>query len=287
MGAIISHINHADTATITNGVGTVARALDGMKTPFLRGLARSAGSGTGPGLNTIIFYVDLGSAKSVSTIGCIGVNADEASGGDAQMLVNASLIAYNGDEILNGAEGNWDTEWGLPWGQACWLHAETPWSIRYLTIRLDISRPAGQFYCDVRRLWIGGGIFLTEGIDTNWSLEVLDASEVTVTQRGGFFANEFERRRRLTGSVMGRDSSEILGTSDAAIGTFHALAAAGRSREVVVTPRSNADTGEKRARHAQTVYGAFSNWSPAIDQAGNIWGIESFAVDEIPSPPLS
>lgn len=288
MGAIISHINLADSATITNHTGAVIRNLSQMQTPFLRGLYRSTGSGSGPGLSTVIFDVDLGSAKSIKTIGAIGLNADEASGGDAQMLVSLSLVSAGGDEVLSGGDGNWDSEWGVPFGQACWLHADAaPWSARYVRIRLDVSRPAGSFYVDCRRLWIGDGLFVSEGLDNEWTLEVLDASEVSITQRGGFFAQEFERRRRLTGGLSGREVADILGTSSASIGALNSLAYAGRSREVVVTPRSNAETGEKRARHIQTVYGAFSSWSPIRDQAGNIFALESFAVDEIPYPALS
>lgn len=289
MGAIISHINLADSATFTNSIGTVLRSLDGMKTPFLRGLYRSTGSGSGPGLSTVQFDVDLGEPKSISTIGAIGLNAsDEVTGYEAQMLVSLSLTGAGNNEVLNGAEGNWRSEWGLPWGQACWLHAEdAPWSARYVRIRLDVDRPAGTFYVDCRRLWIGDGIFLSEGIDSEWQMAILDNSETNTTKRGGFFAAEYDRRRRLSGAITGRTIAEIMGTSDAAIGAFHALAAAGRSREVVVTPRSNADVADKRARHAQTVYGTFSELSPAIDNNGNIFSLESFAVDEIAYPALS
>jgi hypothetical protein len=289
VGAIISHINHADTATITNSIGTVIRSLDGMKTPFLRGLARSTGSGTGPGLSLIQFDIDLGEPKSISTIGAIGLNASEdVAGYEAQMLVSLSLTGAGNDEVLSGGEGNWRSEWGLPWGQACWLHADAaPWSARYVRIRLDVDRPAGTFYVDVRRLWIGGGIFIDEGIDNQWSMGIIDASETTTTPRGGFFASEYARRRRLSGALTARAAGDIMGTSDAAIGAFHALAAAGRSREVVVTPRSNADSADKRARHAQTVYGTFSELSPAVDNSGNIFSLESFAVDELPYPALS
>lgn len=288
MGAIISHLNLADSATITNHTGTVIRALSQMQTPFLRGLYRSTGAGSGPGLSTVVFDVDLGSVKSIKTIGAIGLNADEDSGGDAQMLVSLSAVSSGGDEVLSGGEGNWDSEWGVPFGQACWLHADAePWSARYVRISLAVSRPASEFYVDCRRLWIGDGLFVSEGLDNEWTLEVLDASEVSITQRGGFFAREFERRRRLAGGLSARAVGDILGTSSASIGMLNSLAYAGKSREVVVTPRSNADTGEKRARYLQTVYGAFSGWSAARDRAGNIFSLESFAVDEIPYPALS
>jgi len=287
VGGIISHINHADSATITNSIGTVIMSLDNMKTPFLRGLTRSTGSGSAPGLSTIQFDVDLGSAKSISTVGCIGLNAHEASGGDAQMLVSLSLVSSGGNEVLSAGEGSWDTEWMLDTGQACWLHADTaPWSARYVRIRLDVSRPAGTFYVDVRRLWIGGGVFLDVGFDDGWQLSVIDVSEATTTQSGGFFAREYERRKQLKAAITARDTDDIIGASND-YGVFGTLMRVGRTSEVVVTPRSNYDTSLKRTRYVQTVYGTISEWSPIRDNSGSIWGLESFTVDELPYPALS
>lgn len=288
MGAIISHINLADSATITNQTGTIIRALSQMQTPFLRGLYRSTGSGSGPGLSTVIFDVDLGAAKSISTIGAIGLNADTASGGIAQMTVNMSTVSASGTDALNGGEGIWRDEWGVPFGQSCWLHAATtPYAARYIRIRLDVSRPSGQFYVDCRRLWIGDGLFISEGLDSKWSLSVIDGSPATFTPRGGFFSNHLERRRRLRGALTVREISEILGSSDAVLGMINTLAYAGKSKEVVVTPRSNSDGSEMRLRHMQTVYGAFTDWSPSVEIAGNLFSNDSFAVDEIPYPALS
>ena len=287
MGAIISHINHADTATITNSIGTVIRSLDGMKTPFLRGLARSTGSGSAPGLSTIQFDVDLGSAKTISTVGAIGLNAHEASGGDAQMLVSLSLTSSGGNEVLNAGEGNWDTEWMLDSGQSCWLHADAaPWSARYVRVRLDVSRPSGTFYVDVRRLWIGDGVFIDVGFDDGWQLSVFDGSEATTTQSGGFFAREYERRRQLRAAITARDAVDIIGGSNT-YGVLGALMRVGRTSEVVVTPRSNAETSQKRDRYVQTIYGTISEWSPIRDNAGSIFGLESITVDELPYPALS
>lgn len=287
MGAIISHINYADSATITNSIGTVIRALSGMQTPFLRGLARSTGSGTPPGIVTIVFDVDLGAAKSITTIGCIGLNADEASGGDAGMLVDLSLTGAGNDEVLSAGQGTWDTEWMLETGQACWLHCDTtPWSARYVRIRLDVSRPAGAGYIDVRRLWIGGGVFIDVGFDDGWTLSVIDGSETTTTQRGGFFAQEYEKRRQLQAAITARSSGEIIGSANT-YGIFGTLARVGRTKEVVVTPRSNYEGSQLRDRFVQTIYGTISEWSPIRDNAGTIWGLESLTVDELPYPALS
>lgn len=288
MGAIISHINLADSATITNQTGTIIRALSQMQTPFLRGLYRSTGSGSGPGLSTVIFDVDLGAVKSIKTIGAIGLNADAASGGLVQMTVNLSLVSASGDEVLSGGAGEWRDEWGVPFGQSCWLHAATAaYAARYVRIRLDVSRPSGTFYVDVRRLWIGDGLFFSEGLDSKWALSVIDGSPATFTPRGGFFSNHLERRRRMRGGLTVREINEILGSSSGAPGMINALAYAGKSKEVVVTPRSNSDSSEMRLRHMQTVYGAFTDWSPSVEIAGNLFSNDSFAVDEIPYPALS
>lgn len=274
MGAIISTVNLADSATIAAVGGyTILRTLEDMKKPWGRGLARGHASSS----PVLSFTVDLGSVKTVRTIGLRGMN-----GTFAEMTVEASAVSSSGNEVINHTE-QYDDEWNLPFGSGVWLHAETSWSIRWLTITVQTAG-VGLTWADVRRLWIGDGVTLAEGVDEGWEIDFVDSSLVERSTEGGVFSSVGTQWRRMQAGMVSRESDTVLGSD----GAWAQLAYAGRGREIVVALRRNwqlADSG--RMSYLQTVHGQLAEWRPMRNQSGELYAIDGFVVEEAPMPRLS
>lgn len=276
MGAIISTVNWADSATIAASGGyTILRTLDDVKKPWGRGLAR----GHIADMPVMSFTVDLGAVRTVRTIGVRGVN-----GTSCDMSVSASATSSSGDEVLSAESTGFSEEWGFPFGSGLWLHADTSWSIRYLTISVEAFADSSPTFVDLRRLWIGDGVTLSEGVDEGWSLDFVDSSLVERSTAGGVFSTVGQQWRRVQAGLVNRPSSAILGDGAA----WARLSSVGRGREVVVALRRNWQMGDSgRMSYLQTVHGQLAEWRPMTNAAGELYGIDGFTVEEAPMPRLS
>lgn len=280
MGAIFSTRNWLDEAGVTFSVttGTMSRALTELQTPWGEGLARGAYSGSA----ILIFRVDLGAVRDICTLGLLGLN------GRAQVQFFLGTTA-GGDDILSSDGVMYEPHWGFPFGAACWVHpsAGAPWAARYLMIRVDVFD--GPTYVDMRRLWVGGGLILPDGVDSGWELNFEDGSYSERTDEGGVSVDERQRWRKLAASrVLLTETEAVGGTAGTTPGLFSQLATVGKSREIVVAVRAYPDTNEEsyRRRYFNTIYGQLTSWQPLRSRKGNRFGVARFEVTEAPLPPL-
>lgn len=284
MGAILSHENYLDSATLTVIVGnTMARAIGGVKTPYARGMARTNTQSGGQA--SLVVDIDLGSVKDILTLGAIGLNASS----DAALTWYLSTAASAGGTEIATLTGSWKKSWLLPFSQNAWVHAEgvTPWQARYIRLSITVDRPVSEEWLDVRRLWVGGGEVLADGIDREWRVDQIDATQSERTGRGGIYVDPQQRWRRLSGSITNASADEMLGDPSGTPGAWGVLQTVGLASEVVITPRANAGTNSNnhRDRHLQTIYGVLAQTSPLV--ASGVPYSTEIAVEEIPAIPLS
>lgn len=280
MGAIISTNNWLDEAgvTLTPYSTTMTRPLSELTTPWGDGLAR----GHVGGVAVIIFDIDLLAARSIITLGMLGMQ------GTANTQFFLSNVSAGGTDVAS-LSIDYESEWGFPFGPACWIHATagTAWSARYLRVRVDVFE-GSPTWVDARRLWIGGGLILTEGLDTGWQVDFKDGSPSDRTPDGAINVSERQRWRRLTGGrTRLTDAQAIGGASGATPGLFSQLARVGRSREIVAAVRSYPDSADERLRYFNTVYGQLVGWQPLRSKRGNKYGIDGFEIEEVPMQALS
>lgn len=280
MGAIISHINHLDSATLTVVSGSpMGRPISDVKTKYARGMARTNTQSGGSA--TLVVDIDLGAIKDIITLGVIGMNSTLDAGVQWYMSTGAG---GSGTEIAT-IGGGWYSSWLLPFSQNAWNHIAgiSPWQARYIRLTVQCTRPAGEEWLDLRRVWVGGGQVLADGIDRDWRIDAIDATQSERTGRGGIYVDPQQRWRRLSGTITNASADEIVGDPSGTPGAWNVLQTVGLASEVVITPRAN--LGNERDRHIQTVYGVLSQTPPLVAN-GAPYSTE-FAVEEIPAIPLS
>lgn len=276
MGAIISTRNWLDEAGVSFAVdvGTMARPLTELQIPWGGGLARCSGT-------VLIFRVDLGATRDICTLGLIGLN------GRAEVQYYLGAAAHGDDVLATVVE--YETHWGFPFGGAAWVHAPagSHWQARHLKIRVDIYD--GPSVIDMRRLWVGGGLILSAGVDTGWEVTFEDGSYSERTDEGGVSVDERQRWRKISCARSLLTRAEAVGAgSGSEPGLFAQLATVGRSREIVVSPRANSGTSDAdyMERYFATVYGQLTSWQPLRSRNGQRFGVGRFEVTEAPMPAL-
>lgn len=282
MGAIISTRNWLDEPGVTFALdsGTMSRPLSELQLPWGGGLARGSYSGSA----VLIFRVDLGAVRQICTLGLVGMNGQTS----AIFLLGSSA---HGNDILDSEYGSvaYSPDWGFPFGAGVWVHpaAGTPWSARHLKVRVDIL--GGPTYVDMRRLWVGGGLILPDGVDTGWEVGFEDGSYSERTDEGGVSVDERQRWRKLSAArTLLTEQEAIGGGSGLPPGLFSQLATVGRSKEIVAATRARYGTADDdfRLRYFNTVYGQLTNWQPLQSRRGQRFGVGRFEVTEAPMPPL-
>ncbi|MFO1495155.1 MAG: hypothetical protein U1F26_10910 [Lysobacterales bacterium] len=276
MATIISATNFADAAGVTFSVltGTMSLPLTQLQRPFGDGLARGATSG----FPVLIFEVDLGQERDIISLGLLGMNGEGAG---------VQFALFNGaggtSPVLPYTLVEWFEAWRMPFSPACWLHATTaPWRARYVRIRIDIYEVSGSLpaFVDMRRLWVGGGALVAGGVSRRWTLDFVDASQVDRAPRGGAYGEQQARWRRARFGLQRQGAETMIGDGalDGAGGVWTELAAAGKAQEIVVAPRAH-ETSDQ-LRYWQTLLGVATEWSPLVNDSGEIYGLESAAVEE-------
>lgn len=276
MATIISATNFADAAGVTFSVltGTMSLPLTQLQRPFGDGLARGATSG----FPVLIFEVDLGQERDIISLGLLGMNGEGAG---------VQFGLFNGaggtSQVLPYTLVEWFQAWRMPFSPACWLHATTaPWRARYVRIRIDIYEVSGSLpaFVDMRRLWVGGGALVSGGVSRRWFLDFADASQVDRAPRGGAYGDQQARWRRARFGLQRQGAETMIGDGalDGAGGVWTELAAAGKAQEIVVAPRAH-ETSDQ-LRYWQTLLGVATEWSPLVNDSGEIYGLESAAVEE-------
>lgn len=277
MSAIISTENYADSATITGYLGTYSLPLSELKKPWGRGLCRGATSG----FATIAYNVDLGAERDISTIACIGLN------GTATMTVYVSSSnSYSGDIHQEAVE--YSTDWRLGPTAVCYLHADAaPWTARYVRIRIDVTED-GATYVDQRRLWIGGGLMLPEGVSRGWRIRAVDGSVIERTAQGGVYVDDRTKWKRVTAGRSRVSLAQCIGDGPGVRGLYTEIAGVGRGGEVLAALRSNVGTSAEthRIRCWESVYGQLIEWSDVQHRAGQYFAMDSMVIEEAPLPIL-
>lgn len=282
MAAPFTTVNWIDApgVTFTPVIGTMSRDLDELAIAWGDGLAR----GTYAGVPTIVFDVDLGLDRRIMTLGIAGMN------GTCSVQFRLTSDGGADGDVLATTAVEYQDEWGYPFGPACWLHAPggVPWEARYLRVRIDITSGVGATWVDARRLWVGDGVLIPEGVDRQFSLDFVDGTPSERSPRGRVAVDEEARWRKVKYAVT-RRSTETLLFSGAGAGLWPLLASVGRAREVVIGIRANEpfDSYTDQARYVQTVLGQVVEWTPLVSSAGELWGIDSMTVEEAPMQALS
>ncbi len=278
MGAILSNVNYADSAdaTITENTGTFLTPLSQLQVPWGRGLCR-AHDGPYP---RCIFDVDLGDVKSIVTLGLKGMQ------GHCEVRYQLSAFADFSVMVANTVV-EYESAWGFPYGAGCWLHpAGAAWEARYLRVRVDVFEGIDPSWVDMRRLWVGGGIILSDGVAAGWEVDpAVDGSPTDRSPDGDVYADARARWRRLrAGRTLMTRATAVGGTVP---GLAAAIASIGHSRECVVAVRANDGGDNDLARFYETVHGQLASWAPLRSQKGDRIGLEHLMVEEVPMEPLS
>ena len=254
------------------------RPLTELQLTWARGLCRGPVNGSGVIETELIVRADLGSAKSFSALGVVGLNNAVAGGG-----LSFSNTAFGNTDQGTGTMAN-DGLNGATHGNSLWYVPTAAKSCRYIELRIGAYLPDGFRHIDARRLLImhedgtaSTTARLSDGVDFNWSLTHVDLSSAQVTPRGGVFVDPQGTYRELRFSVTGMTATEA---SD--LRTW--LAAARRATECVVSLRTeNTDVLQSN----RTIYGRLVEWAPIVHTGGDTYACENITVNETPYPALS
>lgn len=280
MGAIVSSPNWADSGTITvqSGVGQLLPIGNAQKA-WCKGLAR---------MNASEFYIDvnLGALRRIVCVGLRGLN-----GNYADATISFSAVAAGGSElgtefVYYGDSGpNVGNDWQDTFGTALWWTG-APKFARYVRIALIMeSTPSNDTWTDIRRVWVGGGFEVAEGVDAGWTLDFVDGSTADRSPNGAVFAYPGATWRRMKVALTLRPESQLAAVKTANVGPMWVvLAKIGRGSEVVVAPRSM-DAGGWY--YLGVLHGQLTEWSPLAFLPGSLASMESATFEEIPIEPLS
>lgn len=286
MPGFFSHINHADTATLsainpyTGTAATMLRPLTELQIALAKGLMRGPINGTGSIPASLEIRADLGSIKPVHCVGLIGCNGATTIVG----VVQLSNVSPGAGEVGGGSvEWSADVGAGTESASLWWFPDVLTIQARYVSITATVyALPSGKRHVDARRLWIGAGGATVLGYDSGWSVTPEDPSVDTQTPKGGVFLGNDVPSRILTFSMLGRAEEEIR-TATINENDYDSIErtilAVGKRKEIVANPYYSADV---RDYQRNVVYGRFTGWGATTHSAARIFGIPDITVKEIP-----
>lgn len=284
MGAVLAHVNHADTATLsTTTSGSMLRPLSELQTKWARGLCRGPANGTSGDPATLVIRADLGSSKIIHSVGVVGLNGVTGT----TMSVTLSASSFGATDAGSGGN-DWDPAYGEDYGQGLFITPDAGhWTARYVQISLEVyGRASGQRYVDARRLLIMAGGSYSDGVDFDWSMLPVDLGQAITTPRGGVFVSPQAKHRAFSFGISGmtlREARIATRAYDNYDSLEHVLASAGRTTEIVAIPRH---TAEDEEMFTQAIYGRLVEWSPIVHTGGDTYACDSIVVHETPYPAL-
>ena len=258
--ALISWVNHVDDSTLTNSStgGTESLTDENVKTRQLGQVFRMDFTGSPEG-GTLILDIDMGSNKDIGLICILG---HDMAGLGYTITIGTTL---GGSQI-------WDSTVSpdnVFWGGTSWdaqneiiIPSTVQTGGRYVRISVVVATART---CDIGRVWIDDP-FQTRML-TDFSLGVVDRSNIVVTQTAGIFETSRRRVRVLNCNIQGDDEDEIRGAAgDADLQSLVTMdLACGVSQEIIVAPyytSGTANTANQLNRQRLTVYGRMSNSGP-------------------------
>lgn len=272
MGSLISYINLADTATITNSSdGTESIAPDNVQVRQVGKASRQTLITASP-LESLIYDFDLTTAQSIDYVGIFGHNI--TSGTYTVSLgttIGASDVATDSGTLWAGVSD-------IPLQQHI-VFSQT-YSARY--VRVTLTPSVGQAV-DVGRMWIGEG--WNPKIGTNFELTIQDNSKSKRAIGGSVYSYIIPRYRSMKVSLNSMTEADAYGiSSDSAAMNCAAMDfTAGIGSQIVIIPET---TGSDATQviHMQGIIGSIWRSTPITvieSRSADGWKYrKSFSVDE-------
>lgn len=250
-------------------------SIEEAKKSWGKGLAR---------LNARDFYIDLdlGANRRIVCCGIRGLNGNYCEAVFAFSTSSAGATDQGEETVEYGnSSATVAQDWLDTFGTAVWWGGAAK-TARYVRVTIRMSNStATDTWTDIRRLWIGNGYSVPEGVDAGWSLDFVDGSLSDRSPQGAVFASQGVTWRRIRVGLTNRDASGLLATWTGSTGPLWVfLAKTGRGAEVVVMPRDDSP-------YLETVHGQTVDWSPLVMLPGAMVSFEGATFEEIPLEPLS
>lgn len=244
MAGLIAYANYADDATITAGdigAGSVTRSLDNLKTRQLANVASIDGS------LKFEVDVDLGSALPIRCVAMLGiVKTGFLTNLQGQVTVNGSVKISSepthATPLFTGSLYTVANEKdGMPLSVFCVVDAGIVG--RYVRVRINEPLPGFQER-SVGRLWISQAVVLSRGVDSQWTLDLVDPGSVEASAGGQWYESRRPLARRLSFSLTGAETDTTFGFDeseeiDPQVESLQIAAfALGSTGEAIVLPRT-------------------------------------------------
>ena len=250
MGALISYVNLADDATLTNSSdGTEVLTDENVKVRQLGKVFRQALSAASP-LQSVILDFDLGSAQSISYVGIFGHNVPAGT-------YAVGLGTSSGASDVASASGTlWQGVADDPKQQHVILSAT--YSARYVRVTLT---PTIAQDVDIGRIWIDAPWSPKVGIE--FQHDVMDDSDTVRSIGQSAYSFRRPRYRMNTLHFNNLTEQEALGssTNPATRSAHHMDMTVGISSPVVCIPETGGGDASQ-VIHKLGIYGAISRSTP-------------------------